>query len=152
MRVILSSAGYSSDGNFLTSSTNSLGSTTNYGYDTVTKLLAYIEDANSNRTAYSYDDRDRVTTVYLDVDGDGVTDTTESSVAYLYSSGRLSGINTATTAYTVAYDTFGNMVSFPLAATFSQPTPIPQATENCKNSPTATEITKNILTILLTDW
>ena len=73
--------------------------------------FAYIEDANSNRTAYSYDDRDRVTTVYLDVDGDGVTDTTESSVAYLYSSGRLSGINTATTAYTVAYDDFGNMVS-----------------------------------------
>ena len=37
--------------------------------------------------------------------------TTESSVAYLYASGRLSGINTATTAYTITYDTFGNMVS-----------------------------------------
>ena len=32
-------------------------------------------------------------------------------MAYLYASGRLSGINTATTAYTIAYDTFGNMVS-----------------------------------------
>ena len=47
----------------------------------------------------------------MDADKDGVADTTESSVAYLYASGRLSGINTATTAYTIAYDTFGNMVS-----------------------------------------
>ncbi len=60
---------------------------------------------------HSYDNRDRVTTVYLDADKDDTADTTESSVAYLYASGRLSGINTATTAYTISYDTFGNMVS-----------------------------------------
>jgi len=108
---ISSSATYTDNGNFLESSTDSLGGTTNYEYDSVTKLLKYIQDANNNRTAYSYDNRDRVTTVYLDADKDGVTDTTESSVAYLYASGRLSGINTATTAYTITYDTFGNMVS-----------------------------------------
>ena len=71
----------------------------------------FTQNANNNRTAYTYDNRDRVTTVYLDTDRDGVTDTTESSVAYLYASGRLSGINTATTAYTITYDAFGNMVS-----------------------------------------
>ena len=109
--IISSSATYTDDGNFLTSSTDSLGGTTQYGYDSVTKLLKYIQDANNNRTAYSYDNRDRVTTVYLDADKDGTADTTESSVAYLYASGRLSGINTATTAYTITYDTFGNMVS-----------------------------------------
>lgn len=109
--IISSSAEYEEYGNFLTSSTNSLGSTTSYNYDSVTKLLAYIQDANGNRTAYTYDNRDRVTTVYLDADGDETADTTESSVAYLYASGRLSGINTATTAYTITYDTFGNMVS-----------------------------------------
>ena len=49
--------------------------------------------------------------VYLNSDKDGVADTTESSAAHLYASGRLSGINTATTAYTITYDTFGNMVS-----------------------------------------
>lgn len=53
----------------------------------------------------------RVDFVYPDADKDGTADTTESSVAYLYASGRLSGINTATTAYTITYDTFGNMVS-----------------------------------------
>lgn len=106
-----SSATYTDNGNFPESSTDSLGGTTNYGYNSVTKLLAYIQDANNNRTAYTYDNRDRVTTVYLDTDKDGVTDTTESSVDYLYASGRLSGINTATTAYTITYDTFGNMVS-----------------------------------------
>ena len=108
---ITSSATYTDNGNFLASSTDSLGGTTNYSYDSVTKLLKYIQDANNNRTAYTYDNRDRVTTVYLDADKDGVTDTTESSVAYLYASGRLTGINTATTAYTITYDAFGNMVS-----------------------------------------
>ena len=49
--------------------------------------------------------------VYPDADKDETADTTESSVAYLYDFGRLSGINTATTAYTITYDTFGNMVS-----------------------------------------
>ncbi len=109
--IISSSATYTDNGNFLASSTDSLGSTTEYGYDSVTKLLKYIQDANGNKTAYIYDNRDRVTTVYLDADKDDTADTTESSVAYLYASGRLSGINTATTAYTISYDTFGNMVS-----------------------------------------
>ncbi|MBQ3598908.1 MAG: RHS repeat protein [Clostridia bacterium] len=109
--IISSSATYTDNGNFLESSTDSLGGTTSYGYDSVTKLLKYIQDANNNRTAYSYDNRDRVTTVYLDADKDETADTTESSVAYLYASGRLSGINTATTAYTITYDAFGNMVS-----------------------------------------
>ncbi len=109
--IISSSAEYEEYGNFLTSSTDSLGGTTTYNYDSVTKLLKYIQDANNNRTAYTYDNRDRVTTVYLDADKDDVADTTESSVAYLYASGRLSGINTATTAYTITYDIFGNMVS-----------------------------------------
>ena len=108
---ISSSATYTDNGNFLESSTDSLGGTTNYEYDSVTKLLKYIQDANGNKTAYSYDNRDRVTTVYLDSVNNDVLDSSESSVAYLYASGRLSGINTATTAYTITYDTFGNMVS-----------------------------------------
>ena len=52
----------------------------------------------------------RVVFVYPDADKGGTADTAESSVAYLYASGGLSGINTATTAYTITYDTFGNMV------------------------------------------
>ena len=108
---ISSSATYTDNGNFLESSTDSLGGTTSYNYDSVTKLLKYIQDANGNKTAYSYDNRDRVTTVYLDSVKNDVLDSSESSVAYLYAFGRLSGINTATTAYTITYDAFGNMVS-----------------------------------------
>ncbi len=109
--AISSTAAYSSDGNFLESVTDYLGSTTDYSYNAVTKLLAYIEDANSNRTAYTYDSRGRVTTVYLDSDKDGVVDTSESSVSYLYTNNRLTDIDTTATAYTIAYDAFGNMIS-----------------------------------------
>ncbi len=74
--------------------------------------VAFTYNADGVRTKKVFYDYDgSVTTVYLDADKDNALDSTESSVAYLYASGRLSGINTATTAYTITYDTFGNMVS-----------------------------------------
>ncbi len=108
---VTSSAVYSEYGNYLTESINELGKTTTYDYDSVTKLLKYIENANSVRTAYTYDNRDRTKKVYLDADKDGVADTAEAQVAYLYANNRLSGIDTATTDYTLTYDTFGNVLT-----------------------------------------
>ena len=101
---ITSSAVYSEDGNYLEQSINELGETTLYNYDSVTKLLKYVENANNVRTAYTYDNRDRTTKVYLDTDKDGIADTAEAQVAYLYANNRLSGIDTATTDYTLTYD------------------------------------------------
>ena len=62
-------------------------------------------------TAQTYDNRDRTTKVYLDSDEDGIADTAEAQVAYLYANNRLSGIDTATTDYTLTYDVFGNVLS-----------------------------------------
>lgn len=108
---ITSSAVYSEYGNYLTQSINELGKTTTYNYDSVTKLLKYVENANNVHTAYSYDNRDRTTKVYLDTDKDGIPDTAEAQVAYLYANNRLSGIDTATTDYTLTYDAFGNVLT-----------------------------------------
>ncbi len=108
---ITSSATYTDDGNYLASSTNQLGKVTNYNYDTVTKLLKYVENANSIRTAYIYDEFERAEKVYLDSDEDGIADTAEAQVSYLYASGRLSGIDTQTTDYSLTYDAFGNILT-----------------------------------------
>ena len=88
-----------------------MGKVTKYNYDPVTKLLAYIENANSVQTAYIYDNRDRTSKIYLDSDEDGIPDTAEPQVAYLYANNRLSGIDTATTDYTLTYDIWGNVLS-----------------------------------------
>ncbi|MBR5285489.1 MAG: RHS repeat-associated core domain-containing protein [Clostridia bacterium] len=108
---ITSSATYTEDGNYLASSTNQLGKVTNYNYDTVTKLLKYVENANSVRTAYVYDEFEHTEKVYLDSDEDGIADTAEAQVSYLYASGRLSGIDTKTTDYSLTYDAFGNILT-----------------------------------------
>ena len=108
---ITSSAAYSADGNYLVSTVNELGKTTTYNYDNVTKLLTYVQNANNVHTAYVYDNRDRTTKVYLDADKDGIPDTAEAQVAYLYANNRLSGIDTATTDYTLTYDSFGNVLT-----------------------------------------
>ena len=108
---VTSSANYSEDGNYLLSTVNQLGKVTGYNYDNVTKLLSYVENANSIRTAYVYDKHERTERVYLDSDEDGIADTAEAQVAYLYANNRLSGIDTATTDYTLTYDTFGNVLT-----------------------------------------
>ena len=107
--TITSSTAYSADGNFLQSVTDSLGHVTTYNYDETTKLLKFIEDANSHRTGYKYDKRNRTTNVYLDADEDGNLDTNEPAVEYLYAQNRYSNIKTASTTYTLTYDTFGNL-------------------------------------------
>ncbi|MBQ3011166.1 MAG: DNRLRE domain-containing protein, partial [Oscillospiraceae bacterium] len=104
-----SSTVYSEHGNFLQSVTDSLGHVTTYDYDTTTKLLKFVLNVNGNRMGYKYDKRNRTTNVYLDGDKDGYPDTNEAAVEYLYAQNRLSGIETATTEYTLTYDTFGNL-------------------------------------------
>ena len=105
-----SSAKYTEYGNYLETVTDSLKHVTTYNYDNITKLLNFIQDANNNRTAYKYNARQQIINVYLDADKDGVLDTAEASVEYVYDqiTSRLSGITTATTAYTLTYDVFGN--------------------------------------------
>ncbi len=109
--IVTSSATYTEYGNYLLESIDALGNVTGYNYDSVTKLLKYVEDANSNRTAYIYDTRDRLSKVYHDTDEDGIIDSDESTVEYLYLKNRLSGIITDSTVYALTYDEFGNVLS-----------------------------------------
>ncbi|MCH5183677.1 MAG: DNRLRE domain-containing protein [Oscillospiraceae bacterium] len=103
---VKSTATYSDYGNYLSTVTDSLGKTTRYNY--LNDLLNYVTNANKHRTAYQYDSRKRMTTVYLDSDKDGTLDSNEAAVYYTYLKNRLSGINTATTLYTLTYDMYGN--------------------------------------------
>ncbi len=108
---ITSSVTYTDDftGN-ISQITDSLGSVTNYSYDTLTKLLKYMENAKSVRTQYTYDTRKRVTSVYLDADEDSVFDeATEAYVEYVYASDKLQSIQTSSTEYTMSYDNYGNI-------------------------------------------
>ncbi len=102
---------YGEYGNYITKITDSLGNSTNYNYNSTTKLLNYVENANSVRTAYFYDNRQRIDSVYIDLDKDNVQDGTEPAVMYLYSQNRLSNIETDTTEYNITYDVFGKMIS-----------------------------------------
>ncbi|MBQ9847456.1 MAG: hypothetical protein IJO64_00155 [Clostridia bacterium] len=45
-----------------------------------------------------------------------MADTAEPAVEYLYANNRLSGIQTATTDYTLTHDAFGNMLSIKAGA------------------------------------
>ena len=109
--LMCESATYSSDGNDLLSVTDMLNGTTSYNFDATTKLLSAIEDANSHRTGYIYDSRYRIQKIYNDKDSDGVADSNEESVLYSYTMNELSGIQTATTGYTLQHDPFGNLKS-----------------------------------------
>ena len=94
--VVSSTASYIESGNFLSSVTDSLGGMTAYGYDSA-KLLKYVENANSRRTGYLYDSRNRNTAVFLDLDEDGIPDSNEANVQYSYTNNRLTGIVTDAT-------------------------------------------------------
>ena len=109
--LMYESAAYSSDGNELLSVTDMLNGTTSYTFDATTKLLSAVEDANSHRTGYIYDSRYRIQKIYNDKDSDGVADSNEESVLYSYTMNELSGIQTATTGYTLQHDPFGNLKS-----------------------------------------
>ena len=100
---------YSEYGNYLTKITDSRGNSTNYNYDSTKKLLKYVEDANSHRTAYIYNSRQLVDTVYIDNNKNGSQDSNDAAIMYLYDNSRLSDILTNSTEYHINYDVFGKM-------------------------------------------
>lgn len=106
--VVQSTSEYIEQGNFLSSVTDSLGGITGKGY-TDGKLLKYVQNPLSNRTGYLYDSRDRLTYVFNDSDKDGVVDTSEINVQYVYENNRLKSIVTDSTTYSYSYDVFGNI-------------------------------------------
>ena len=100
-----SQASYSDHGNYLSSTTDSLGNTTEYDYDTLTGLLESVTDANQNKVRYTYDAKGRVVGLEA-VNGNQMP---LSGLDYTYADGRLETITTAEEVYTLGYDSFGNM-------------------------------------------
>ena len=98
--VIRTTAGYTDNGNYLTSITDSRGNNVNYQYDVSRDLLTATTDARGNTTSYNYNPlNDRINSVS---NGD-------STVSYTYNSnGRLSNITSASgTDYSFIYDAAG---------------------------------------------
>ena len=104
-QVISSSAQYTTDGNYLLSTTDALAKVTTYGYNTDTGELEWVqypEDTEATRTKYDYD------TMYRMAMAECTTDTgLNQSVEYVYENDRLKEIETPTTAYQFGYGAFG---------------------------------------------
>lgn len=107
---ILAQTDYSNDGRFITKITNERGKETTYNYNTANGLLNYVKDANQNQTQYKYNIFKAITDVFADIDKDGVADSDEAKVSYVYDNNRnLTQIVTRTSTYNLSYDSFGNV-------------------------------------------
>ncbi|MDE6149326.1 MAG: DNRLRE domain-containing protein, partial [Ruminococcus sp.] len=100
--------GYSADGNYQISETNTLGKTTVFDYDNQLGLLKKITDPKGNSVSYSYDSADNIATV-----SQGKFFST-----YSYDNGdRLTGINSCDkNSYSFGYDKFGALNSIKLGS------------------------------------
>lgn len=100
IKKMSATAAYTTNGNQLTSITDTLGQTTTYGYDVQTGILKWVQapdETTATRTNYSYDNRYRNTGVSKG----------NSSADYTYSSDLLSAISSASgTDYSFAYGVF----------------------------------------------
>ncbi len=103
-KTLTSTATYTSDGNRLASTTDALGKTTTYSYNSNTNVLEWVkypEDTEATRTEYTYDSMYRIATAAADVDS-GYS----LNAAYTYTDDQLTKITTNSTAYTFTYGDF----------------------------------------------
>ncbi len=107
---------YTENGNYLSSTTDSLGNTTSYNYNAELGTLDSVTDANGNETTYSYNAVGTVTGMSQDVSG--LSNGDSLSVTYTYDNGgRVSTINHNNFDYTFSYDAFGVLTSVKAADT-----------------------------------
>ncbi|MBP3686127.1 MAG: RHS repeat protein, partial [Clostridia bacterium] len=90
---------YTSNGNYQTSSTDTLGNKTTYQYNTTKGTLTSVTDPKGYVTSYTYN-----------ANTDALTSVTQgqSTVSYTYAADRLSTISTESSTYTFTYDEAGN--------------------------------------------
>ena len=106
---VQTAAAYTNEGRFLSSSTNVVGKTTTYNTDTSTGQLQYMQDPKGNRTAYTYNVRNRLSSVWLDADKDQVLDSGETKIQYTYQHNLPLYLTTNSSRYHFAYDPYGNV-------------------------------------------
>ena len=101
---IIASDAFTSDGNYIASSTNADGNTVSYGYNTLNGILESITDAKNHSTNYAYDAYGLLTSVTA-LNGNNT-----SSAAYTYTNDRLTAITHNGFSYNFAYDIWGQLV------------------------------------------
>ncbi|MBR0510245.1 MAG: DNRLRE domain-containing protein [Clostridia bacterium] len=89
--------GYTSNWNYVNSSTNAAGNTVNYTYNTTTGLLQSVTDPRGATTSYTYNAMGAVTNVQSGT----------LSASYGYTNDRLTSIQNNGNTYTVSYDALG---------------------------------------------
>ena len=106
---ITSTATYTADGNYLTSTTDALGNVTTYGYNTQTGVLEWVkypEDTTATRTEYTYDEMYRLASTAADVSAGGTL-----AASYTYTDDLLTQIQTNSSTYNLAYTDFAQLSS-----------------------------------------
>ncbi|ERK31240.1 DNRLRE domain-containing protein [Clostridium intestinale] len=98
---IESSAKYTSNGNYISSVTDSLGNTVGYNYDETKGTLTSTNDAKGNVTNYKYDVNNALSSVTKKVDG------VDISNSYTYKNDRIDTIGHNGFTYNFIYDTLG---------------------------------------------
>ena len=99
-------AQYTSDGNYISSMTDSLRKVTQYGYDTQKGQLNWIQqsgDTTQTRTNYTYDTLGRLTGLSRAISATG----NSAALQYAYEEDLLKTITTNSTTYTNTYGDFG---------------------------------------------
>ncbi len=108
VKSIVTSQVYSSEGNYLTSETDSLGNTTSYIVDSLNGIISAITDPNGNTTNYTYNAYNLLTAVYTLNSQNEV----ESNVQYTYTNDRLTAITHNGFTYNITYDMWGQLTEF----------------------------------------
>lgn len=98
---IESSAKYTSNGNYISSVTDSLGNTVGYNYDNTKGTLTSTTDAKGNTTDYKYDVNYALTSVSKKADGVNITNT------YTYKNDKIDTIGHNGFNYSFIYDSLG---------------------------------------------
>lgn len=111
----ITSAAYTSSGNFLSTITDEMGNVTTYEYDPQTSVLLsvkYPKDTDTTKTKYSYDSMYRLISTAETTDQGK-----EMSAEYEYTKDLLTKITTKTTTYHFAYGDFSQRTSVSVGST-----------------------------------
>ncbi len=101
-QFIKSSNTYTTDGNYIKTSTNPSGNVVIYNYDTQKGTLTSLVDPKTKTTNYTYDSLDRMTEVYKTVDG------VQAKNTYAYENDKMKTITHNGFSYSFNYDSLGN--------------------------------------------
>ena len=107
-KELVTESTYTSDGNYLTSSSNSAGNVISYNYNTNNGTLTSVTDGRNNAVSYTYNAMRALAGVTQAVTG--LSTGSSISNSYSYTDDRLASIETGNgVEYTFDYDLWGNL-------------------------------------------